>query len=679
MKSLLVMAQHPELADSLRQGLNPEQFRVIPRYALDEAEPLLSHGLVEACILDLELTNLKGVWSLERVRRVAPNCPIIVYVNSTQHEWEEQAYLQGATHVLTKPVRPRMLSAVLERLRPCATKRTFAAPAQIEFSKTKPEPETPTAGTAQPNQTLTILRNFSSILTHSLDADAMLKEFLLLLREILSVNRAAIFLRPTLESLATVQDDENRRLRAAYAVGISAGLLEHFELSSEAGIGAYLVRSGRILRRESEAARQDVEIQKEFELLGAQVAVPILNRETIVGVAVFDGRVTGEALSNSELQLVFHLLEQLGLALKNIWLHDQVAANHEMLTGVMRELSSACVVVGRDLAILHANKMARRYFAAPDRRTGDPEFSDLPPLLGKKLNDVLKTGTGVSNFRYEPEQAPGTVFNINIVPFQRLPDGLPASALLMAEDLSQSEQLRRLEVQASNARLIETMAERLTNEIGNALVPLTVHQQLLAEKMAEHSVDQDSLKMLDRDLSESLRRIGRSNNQMKYLARNSLVQSDSFSVGTIIEEAIQDARRHLPLKSATITWAAPDKHTSLNGDRAMLKHAFAELILNGLQGNPTEPKVEIRMRAEQGPPGKDAFVIDIEDNGPGFTPEMARRGCEPFVKTRVVGLGLGLTVSQRAIEMHGGRLEILLPKGAQAGCVRVKLPLVKKP
>ena len=43
-------------------------------------------------------------------------------------------------------------------------------------------------------QTLDVLRDFSSILTYSLDAEAMLKQFLLFLREILSVNRAAIFL-----------------------------------------------------------------------------------------------------------------------------------------------------------------------------------------------------------------------------------------------------------------------------------------------------------------------------------------------------------------------------------------------------------------------------------------------------------------------------------------------------
>jgi PAS domain-containing protein len=162
-------------------------------------------------------------------------------------------------------------------------------------------------------------------------------------------------------------------------------LLENFELSLDTGIGGQLVRLGRILRRDSEETRADVEAQREFQLLGAQVAVPVLDRETIVGVAVFDGRVTGEPLVNTELELIFHLLEQVGLALRNIWLHDQLAVNNEMMADVLRELSSACIVVGRDLKVLHVNKAARRHFGQKNRRTGELEFSDLPQILGAKI------------------------------------------------------------------------------------------------------------------------------------------------------------------------------------------------------------------------------------------------------------------------------------------------------
>src|SRR5215475_10220993 len=127
--------------------------------------------------------------------------------------------------------------------------------------------------------TLGILRDFSGILTHSLNLEAMLKQFLMLLREIVSINRAAIFLRvPSTPFEEATSPRESRRLRAAASVGLSAGLLEHFELSLDGGIGGHLFRLGRILRRNSEETRTDSETRKEFELLGGQVAVPILDR-----------------------------------------------------------------------------------------------------------------------------------------------------------------------------------------------------------------------------------------------------------------------------------------------------------------------------------------------------------------------------------------------------------------
>ena len=72
------------------------------------------------------------------------------------------------------------------------------------------------------------------------------------------------------------------------------------------------------MRRDSDEVRADGETQKEFELLGAQVAVPILDRDAVIGVAVFDGRITGEPLVNVELEMIFRLLEQVGLGLRNI-------------------------------------------------------------------------------------------------------------------------------------------------------------------------------------------------------------------------------------------------------------------------------------------------------------------------------------------------------------------------
>src|SRR5215471_13049715 len=116
MKKLLVLAPHPDLAEAIRAGLNPDEFRVMHRANVEEAEPLLAHGLADACVIDVELTNVQGVWLLEKLRRFAPKCPVIIYTGAHQWEWEEEAYLQGVAQVLSKPVRPRMLAALLGRL-----------------------------------------------------------------------------------------------------------------------------------------------------------------------------------------------------------------------------------------------------------------------------------------------------------------------------------------------------------------------------------------------------------------------------------------------------------------------------------------------------------------------------------------------------------------------------------
>ncbi len=202
MKTLLVLAEHPDFSEAVRAGLNPEQYRIIARATLDEAEPLLAHGLAEACIIDVELADVQGVWLLEKLRRKAPRCPVIIYTGAKQSEWEEEAYLQGVAHVLAKPVRGRMLAALLDRLwLTPATPRP--APPTLPPLPREPAKAAETSTVLGAAQTLSVLRDFSGILTHSLNAEGMLKQFLLLLREILSINRAAIFLRQPFASVGT--------------------------------------------------------------------------------------------------------------------------------------------------------------------------------------------------------------------------------------------------------------------------------------------------------------------------------------------------------------------------------------------------------------------------------------------------------------------------------------------
>ncbi len=666
MKTILVLSPHPDFAEAVRASLSPEHYRIVHRLNVEESEPLLVHGLSHACVLDADLMGVESIWVIERLRRRNAKLPIIAYTADTKADWEEEAFLRGVTQILTKPVRQRLINSVLERLeKPSASLRpVIAAPATTRANVEPVE----TGRAANATQSLDVLRDFSSILTHSLDAEAMTKQFLQFLRDILSVNRAAIFLnRPCSPLAEAAAPEDSHRLRAAAAIGLSSGLLEHFELSLSSGIGAQISRLGRILRRDSDETRADSEAQKEFELLGAQVAVPIPGRDSIIGVAVFDGRVTGEPLVNAELEMIFHLLEQVGLALRNIWLHDQLAGNHDMMTDVLRELSSACIVVGSDLKVLHANRAARRHFGRKNERTGGLEFSDLPQSLGAKIYQVLKTGAAMEPFRYEPENSPGTIYSVSVVPFQRGNSVVPVSALLTADDLTQGEQLRRLEVEAANLRLVRTMADRMAHEIGNTMVPISTHQQLLTEKFD----DPEFRESLDQALGEGVKRVTRLINQMRFLAREGNIEQEPLVLEKLMEDAFQEARRQLPGSVTVLKIENAGAPTAITGDRAALQHALAEVLLNALQANPKSAQISVKLETV-GSNGDRTVTIEVRDTGSGFTPEVARHVPAAFYTTRNVGLGLGLAVSRKIIETHQGHLEII---ASPTGLVRISLPM----
>ena len=288
---------------------------------------------------------------------------------------------------------------------------------------------------------------------------------------------------------------------------------------------------------------------------------------------------------------------------------------------------------------------------------------------------MLRTGAAVAPFKYEPKDSPGTVLSATVVPFQRGESTLPVSALLIVEDLTQSEQLRRLEIEAANLRLVKTMADRLAHEVGNAMVPLSTHQQLLAEKYR----DPEFRDSLNRALADGVKRVTRLINQMRFLSRDALASQEAFPLGPLIQEAFEEARKYQPTKAARLKYESGGKPVVVNGDRTALKHALTEVMINALQANPNDARIGVHLEtgADGGEPS--ALLIEVQDNGAGFTPEAMQRVPTPFYTTRNIGLGLGLAVTRKIIETHRGKLEIVAPDTGHAGVVRISLPVESAP
>ena len=667
MKTLLVLAKQSGLAEAIRAVLDPELYRVVHHQEAWAAEPLFRREIFDACVLDADLTDVRPIRVLEQLRHALPRCPLFVYASARQWEWEEEAYLLGIEHVLSKPVRAQLLISLLGR---CWQKPIPDYPPPVPI---RPEAEVkPPAAVWGSARTLEVLRDFSSILTHSLQTESLLKQFLLLLREVISVNRAAIFLRDPVEIMRGPPGYPPRRhLRSACALGLPAALLEHFELSLDAGIGGYVHREGRILKSGSEVARSNREIQKEFELLGAQVAVPILDRESLVGVVVFDGRLTGEFFSNEELALIFHLLEGLGLAIKNSWLHDELSSSHQMMADVLNQLGSGCVVVAQDLSVLHANKTAKACFKTGDQAGTGFEFSDLPPVLASRVYEALQTGAVLAPSKYQPPAAPGTTYRVLTTPFQQTNSQPPNAVMLLIEDHTQNERAQQLEIETASLRLVKAMAERLAHEIGNSLVPISTYQQLRDGGCK----DTELYSSIAKEMAEGIRRISRLTSQMQFLARDTYKRKEPVSVDRLIEEAFQDALASHLVKPLKLHLENEAPLATVAGDYTGLKHALFEVLLNALQSAPPEVPVAVRTLCETDRNGVRWLRIEVHDGGKGFSAETARRATEPFYSNRTVGLGLGLTVTRKIIETHKGRLEIIPHQSEDPSLVRISLPL----
>lgn len=681
MKTLLVIAKQPSLAEAVRVVLDAGEFRVLHHAEVWAAEPLFSHSTVDAVILDAELTDVRPIRAIEHLRRAVPGCPVILFASASQWEWEEEAYLLGVDYILTKPVRARLLTSLLQR----SWQKGNGQPGgpQIISNSILDAP----VPSRKPDSALGALRDFSGILTHSLQTDALLREFLQLLREILGVNRAAIFLRAPTSSLSSTPSfgvpplggpgraghpegwTPNATLHAACALGIAPQLLNHFALSFKGGIGAHLQRHARILRRGTAEAAGDPDIAREFELLGAQVAIPIFDRESLLGIAVFDGRLTGELFAGEELSLVFHLLEELGLAIRNTWLHDALGGQHGMMTDTLDQLGSAVVVVARDLSILQANQTARGLFRRGSAKPGDSfAFTDLPQSLGSKVFEALETGIAPPPSRCKLPGTGETAFRVTLKPFQRRSATATEAVLLLLDDVTQADRAQQMEVEAANLRLIRKMAEQLAHEIGNSLVPISTSQQLLSEG----TDDAATRKEISGVMGDSVRRISRLARQMQFLSRDGLRRVESLPLAQLIQEAFAEAHAENPRASARLLHESGGQHLSLIAERAGLKHALAEVLLNALQATPDDQPVEVVSSTEIQPDGSRWVRIDVRDAGKGFNAESAAHATEPFYSQRTVGLGLGLTVTRKIVELHRGRLDV---HTTAPGTVSISLPV----
>jgi len=105
------------------------------------------------------------------------------------------------------------------------------------------------------------------------------------------------------------------------------------------------------------------------------------------------------------------------------------------------------------------------------------------------------------------------------------------------------------------------------------------------------------------------------------------------------------------------------------GDPDQLKQVFLNLLQNAVDAMNGTGRIRIALQ----PVGLRAEV-EIRDNGPGISPEMAEKIFDPFFTTKSEGTGLGLAITKNIIHEHGGEISVRSEKG-EGTCFLIGLPL----
>lgn len=201
------------------------------------------------------------------------------------------------------------------------------------------------------------------------------------------------------------------------------------------------------------------------------------------------------------------------------------------------------------------------------------------------------------------------------------------------------------------------MSAVLAHEIRNPLASLKGHAQLLAERV---DGDPALARKVARIVDEATRLEALTHGLLDF-ARTGRLELAEIDPAVLLRRCA-DASTH-----AAIEVEATGAPTRWRLDAPKLERVLGNLLDNAAQAAP-EATVHARVHGDAR-----RLVFEVRDHGPGIPLEERARIFEPFHTTRTRGTGLGLAVTQRIVEQHGGTIEVLDAPGGGA-CLRVTLP-----
>jgi two-component system sensor histidine kinase HydH len=226
----------------------------------------------------------------------------------------------------------------------------------------------------------------------------------------------------------------------------------------------------------------------------------------------------------------------------------------------------------------------------------------------------------------------------------------------------QEREVRRAERLAAVGRLAAGLAHEIRNPLTSAILLLET-----AGRDAAASLTPGDLDLIVQELT----RIEAMVQTFLNYARPPKLERTECDLVRVVNDALALARGKLNQAGITVRFDPPDSPCLLLADRPQLIQVVLNLVLNAVEAMPTGGVLTVDVASN---PAAGTVTLALRDTGVGIAADILPRLFEPFVTGKETGTGLGLVVSRRIVEDHGGTIAGSNDPGGGARFV-VRLPV----
>jgi PAS domain S-box-containing protein len=373
----------------------------------------------------------------------------------------------------------------------------------------------------------------------------------------------------------------------------------------------------------------------------------------------------GLAGGSDELGQVSRKITQVGQQLRGV--HEIFSTLRDNLDQVMAGLEDGLLLFTRDGRAVMVSPAAEKFLSAPASEILGHRASEIFPP-GHPLRKALRIEEDelmevAAETELETRDGPKRV-GVSVQAIHE--DGERMGALVTLRDLDSIESINtQLQVSERLAALGRITAG-VAHEVKNPLNSMRLWLENLKESLPpEQEGAQQAVQVLDKEID----RLDTVVKRFLDFTRPMEVHLEATQLADLLKEVLEVAKPQLQAASVQMAQLLPIDVPEVYVDRALLKQAVLNLVLNALEAMPTGGQLRFVL-SRRG----DMAEITVGDTGRGIPPEHRQKIFQLFFTTRPGGSGIGLASTFRIVQLMNGSIDFTSEAG-RGTTFHIELPL----